>query len=132
MKEIYNKSVPVIVLFILVNAAILIFKLPLVTMGFEISFLLIANLLLFCLSLAGFFIQMRGLKSSNTHAFIRGIYASLLLKIFIVVIVLGIYLFISGGNVNKPSLLTAMALYILYTFIEVKQLLKISRRKPHA
>jgi len=45
---------------------------------------------------------------------------------------LGIYLFISGGKVNKPSLLTAMALYILYTFIEVKQLLKISRRKPNA
>jgi len=132
MKEIYNKSVPVIVLFVLVNAAILIFKQRLAAMGFEIRFLLVANLLLFCLSLAGFFIQMKGLKSSNTNAFIRGIYTSLLLKIFIVVIVLGIYLFISDGNVNKPSLLTAMALYILYTFIEVKQLMKISRKTPNA
>jgi len=132
MKEIYSKSVPVIVLFILVNAAIIIFKLRLIAMGFEIPFLLIANLILFGLSLAGFFIQMRGLKSTNTHAFIRGIYASLLLKIFIVIIVLGIYLFISEGKVNKPSLFTAMALYILYTFIEVKQLLKISRGNPNA
>ncbi|MDQ2863156.1 MAG: hypothetical protein M3R50_05800 [Bacteroidota bacterium] len=132
MKEIFNKSVPVIVLFVLVNAVILIFKKHLAAMGFELRFLLVANLLLFCLSLAGFFVQMRGLKSSNTNAFIRGIYTSLLLKIFIVVIVLGIYLFISGGNVNKPSLLTAMALYIFYTFIEVKQLIKISRRTPNA
>ena len=132
MKEIYNKAVPVIALFILVNLAITIFNSHLAALGFELQFLLIANLLLFCLSLSGFFIQMKGLKSSNVHAFIRGIYASLMLKIFIVIIVLGIYLFISGGNVNKPSLFTAMALYLLYTFIEVKQLIKISRRKPNA
>ena len=131
MKEIYNKSVPVIVLFILVNSLAFIFKTFLHDHGFGIKFLLAANLLLFCLSKLAFFIQMRGLKSININAFIRSVYASLLIKIFIVIIALAIYLFITKGKINRPSLFTSMALYILYTFIEVRQLMKISRRKTN-
>jgi len=131
MKEIYNKSVPVIVLFILINALAFIFKTFLHDQGFGIKFLLTANLLLFCLILLTYFIQMRGLKSTNINAFIRSVYASLLIKIFIVIIALAVYLFITKGKVNKPSLFTSMALYILYTFIEVRQLMKISRRKTN-
>jgi hypothetical protein len=131
MKEIYNKSVPVIVLFILVNSLAFIFKTFLHNQGFGIKFLLIANLLLFCLSQLAFFIQMRGLKSVNINAFIRSVYASLLIKIFIVIIALAVYLFITKGKINRPSLFTSMALYILYTFIEVRQLMKISSRKTN-
>jgi len=131
MKEIYNKSVPVIVLFILVNSLAFIFKTFLHDHGFGIKFLLAANLLLFCLSQLAFFIQMRGLKSININTFIRSVYASLLIKIFIVIIALAIYLFITKGKINRPSLFTSMALYILYTFIEVRQLMKISRRKTN-
>ena len=131
MKEIYNKSVPVIVLFILVNSLAFIFKTFLHDHGFGIKFLLAANLLLFCLSQLAFFIQMRGLKSININAFIRSVYASLLIKIFIVIIALAVYLFITKGKINRPSLFTSMALYILYTFIEVRQLMKISRRKTN-
>ncbi|KAA9037280.1 hypothetical protein FW778_17800 [Ginsengibacter hankyongi] len=132
MKEIYNKSVSVIVLFILINAGAFLFKGFLHEHGFGIRLLLIANLLLFVLTTAGFFIQMRAIKSSNINAFIRGVYVNLLLKIFIVIIALGIYLFVIKGKVNKPSLFTAMGLYILYTSIEVRQLMKISRKKTDA
>jgi len=129
MKEIYNKSVSVIVLFILVNAFAFLFKNFLHNHGFGIRLLLTANLLLFVLTMTGFFIQMRALKSSNINAFIRGVYLNLLVKIFIVIIALGLYLFITKGKVNKPSLFTAMGLYILYSYIEVRQLMKISRKK---
>lgn len=132
MKEIYNKSVVVIVLFILVNAAAFIFKTFLHDNGFGIKFLLAANFLLFCLSMIAFIIQVRGLQSVNTNVFIRSVYTSLLVKIFIVIIALAVYLFITKGKINKPSVFTAMGLYILYTFIEVKQLMKISRRKTNA
>jgi hypothetical protein len=132
MKKIYNKFIPVIILFILINALEFIFRDFLHSQGFAIRFLLIANLILFCLSLLGFFVQLKGLESSNINGFIRGVYSSLLLKIFIVIIILSIYLFANDGKINKPSLFTAMVLYILYTSIEVKQLMKISRTKPDA
>jgi hypothetical protein len=132
MKEIYNKSVAVIILFILINACAFFFKTFLHDHGFGIKFLLAANLLLFCLSMLAFVIQVRGIQSVNTNVFIRSVYASLLVKIFIVIIALAAYLFITKGKINRPSVFTAMGLYILYTFIEVKQLMKISRRKTNA
>lgn len=132
MRDLYNKSVTVIVLFILINAGAFAFKDFLHEHGFGIRLLLAANILLFLLTMAGFFIQMRAIKSSNINAFIRGVYVNLLLKIFIVIIALGIYLFITKGKVNKPSLFTAMGLYILYSTIEVRQLMKISRKKTDA
>lgn len=132
MKQGYKMFTPVFILFICVNALVLIFKSFLEAHNFAIIFLAAANLLLFCVSFCGFFLQLRGLKSSKIHALVNGVYASLLIKIFIVIIALALYLFITKGKVNKPSLFTSMALYILYTLIEVKQLLKVSRNNPNA
>lgn len=128
----YKKFISVITVFIAVNILAFIFKNYLHELGFAIKFLLIANLFLFALSLSGFAIQIKSLSSSNPHAFIRGIYASLLLKIFVVLIVVGTYLFITEGRINKPAFFTALGLYIVYTVIEVTQLMKISRTKTNA
>jgi hypothetical protein len=75
---------------------------------------------------------MKGLRSANINAFIRGVYSSLLLKMVIIMIAVIIYIFITGGKVNKPSLFTSIGIYFLYTSIEVTQLMKIARRKPNA
>ena len=127
-----KKYVPVIVLFVFINAMVFIFKSFLQLNGFEIRFLLIANAILLILSLSGFLIQLKGLKSSNVNAFIRSVYSSLLLKMVIIMIAIFAYMFITSGKVNKPSLFTSMGIYLLYTSIEVTQLMKIARRKPNA
>jgi hypothetical protein len=124
--------VPLIVLFVFINVMVFIFKSFLQLNGYEIRFLLITNAVLFILSLSGFFIQMKGLKSSNINAFIRSVYSSLLLKMVIIMIAVIVYIFITGGKVNKPSLFTSMGIYFLYTSIEVTQLMKIARRKTNA
>ncbi len=127
-----KKYSPVIGLFVFINVMVFILKSVLVLGGFEIRFLLIANAILFVVSISGFFIQMKGLKSTNINAFIRSVYASLLLKMFILMIVVFAYVFLTKGKINKPSLFTSMGLYLLYTSIEVIQLMKIARRKPNA
>ncbi len=123
---------PVFIPFILINTLIFIFDSFLETKGFDILFLLIGNALLFVLSLAALAIHFKGLKSSNINAFMRGIYAALLLKIFIVAIIVLVYVFVTKGKVNKPSLFTSMGLYFVYAFFEVKQLMKISGKKKDA
>lgn len=130
-KSLLNKSRPAIVLFIIVSILIFIFKSSLISYGFDIPFLLIANVLLFLLSLFGFYIQTRGVKSANVNAFVRGLYSSLLLKMFVIIGAIFIYIFVMDGHVNKPSLFTSMVIYLLYTFIEVTQLMKIARKKDH-
>jgi hypothetical protein len=120
---------PVIVLFILSTALIFLFRSFLEEHNFSWPFLAIANLFLFAISFFGFYLQLRGLESGNINLLLRGVYASLLIKIFVVIIALGIYLVLAKGKINKPSLFTTMGLYIVYTVIEVRQLLKISRKK---
>ncbi len=132
MNQLYRKWVPAFVVFLIVNTTVFIFKKPLQDDGFGLRFLLIANLLLFLVGLAGFLVQMKALKSKSMHTFIRGVYVSLILKIFIVIIALATYLFITQGKINKPSLFTALGLYIIYTLFEVRQLMKTARHKSDA
>jgi len=119
-------------LFILINILVFIFKSSLIALGFNIGFLLTSNVILFLLSFFGFFIQKKGVSSTNINAFIRGVYSSTLLKLFVIVIAIVIYILVMHGEVNKPSLFTAMAIYIIYTSVEVIQLMKLARKKPDA
>ncbi len=127
-----KKYIPLLVLFVSVMVIVFVFKAALQSVGFNISFLYIANTILFVLSFSGFLLQLNGLRSANNNAFIRGVYGSLLLKIFIVIIVVFAYVFLTHGKINKPSLFTSMALYIVYTCVEVAQLMKIVRKKTNA
>lgn len=127
-----EKFTPVIVLFIFINVLVFIFKNFLLQNGFDINFFLGANTILFLLSAFGFFIQTKGANSPNINAFIRGIYLSLLMKMFVIAAAVFIYILIIGGKINKPALFTSMAIYILYTSVEVMQLMKITRKKPDA
>lgn len=125
--DVTKKFIPVVLLFVIINVVIFIFKNSLVHYGFDIPFLLVANVLLFLLSLFGFFIQTKGVTSANVNAFVRGLYSSLLLKMFVIVAAIFIYIYVMEGNVNKPSLFSSMAIYLIYTSIEVIQLMKIAR-----
>ena len=120
---------PVVVVFIVINAFTFALMPFLKSSGFDISLLLVGNLLLFLLTAGGLFFQMRGLGSSNPNAFMRSIYASLILKIFVVLIAVLLYAFMNREHINKQSLFTCMGLYFVYTAIEVKQLMKIARNK---
>jgi tetrahydromethanopterin S-methyltransferase subunit F len=127
-----KKFVPIIVTFILINVLVFIFQKTLIIAGFNVGFLLASNLVLFLLTCFGFFIQTKGVRSTNVHAFIRGVYSSLLLKMFIIVIAIVIYILVMGGQINKPALFTSMGIYLVYTSMEVIQLMKIARKKTDA
>lgn len=127
-----RKFLPVAVPCLIIMMLIAAFKRPLASFGFDINFLLFANLLLYLLSYFSFMIQIRGISSKSSHAFVRGLYYSLLLKMVVIIGALFIYIYAFGGIVNTPALFTAMAIYLIYTSIEVIQLMKIVRKKNDA
>lgn len=132
IQSLVKKFIPVIGLFLFINFIVFIFGNSLKESGFNIGFLIVANAILFLLTFFGFYIQAKGIRSTNTNAFIRGIYSSLLLKMFVIVAAILIYILIMGGQTNKPSLFVSMGIYLVYTFLEVIQLMKIARKKPDA
>jgi len=127
-----RKFLPVAVPCLSIMIVIMIFKKTLTSFGFDINFLIFANLLLYLLSYFSFIIQVKGIASKSAHAFVNGLYASLMLKMFVVIGAIFIYIYAFGGIVNMPALFIAMVIYLFYTSIEVVQLMKIARKKPNA
>lgn len=123
---------PIVILFIILNGLLLTFKTFLEGNGFDREFLIWANLFLFILSIGGFLLQRKGLHSPNPQAFVRGVYASMIFKMFLVMAVVLVYVFLSRSKINKPGLFTAMGLYIVYTVVEVTALMKVARKKKNA
>ena len=128
----FGIPLPITIVFIIVNILVAVFKTSLKEMGFDISFLVYANCFLLLLSIGGFRLQRKALQSSNPQAFVRGVYSSMIFKMFITMIVVLIYVFVVRSKINKPALFTAMGLYIVYTVVEVTELMKVARKKKNA
>jgi len=123
---------PIVLVFIIVNGIILTGKSFLDRMGFDRDMLIMANLLFFVITIGSFLIQEKGVRAANPNAFVRSVYGSLILKVFICMIAAFIYGFLNKGQINKPALFTSLGLYILYTVVEVIVLMKSSRKKKNA
>lgn len=124
-----NLFIPHLILAVIVLVVTFVFRDWLLSKEVNTNFILGANLALLILSLAGLVIQSRGVSSTNHNAFLRGIYSSLLLKMFLIVGAILVYIIVIGGQINKAAILISMGLYIIYTGLEVKQLMKLVRKK---
>ena len=123
---------PIIIFFILLNALFLTGKNFLERSGLDQSVLIVGNAVLFASTLVSFVFAKQGLRSENPQAFVRSVYLSIMIKLFICVIAAVIYIFLFRRNINRPALFTCMGLYLIYTFIEVSVLTKILKEKKNA
>jgi hypothetical protein len=89
------------------------------------------NLFLFGVTFLSFLIAKKGLQSDNPHAFVRSIYTSLIIKLFLCIIAAFIYISYYRSGLNKPALFTIMGLYLIYTFIEVSILTRLVKQKKN-
>jgi hypothetical protein len=132
MRRNRNPLFPVIIFFILLNTLFLTGKNFLERSGFDQSVLIIGNLVLFAATLVSFVFSKQGLRSENPQAFVRSVYMSIMIKLFICVIAALVYIFLFRKNLNKPALFACMGLYLVYTFIEVSVLTKMLKQKKNA
>ncbi len=109
----------------------IVFRKILGTKGVDPDVLIVSNLLLFVLCIAGIYLQQKGLSSTGTPAFLRSVYSAMILKMFICIIVFFIYAYFAG-DINQPALFASMGLYVVYTALEVGTLMSILRKKKHA
>ena len=100
-----NRSplLPIIVFFILLNALFLVGRNFLERSGFDQSVLIIGNLVLFAATPVSFVFAKRGLKSENPQAFVRSVYMSIMIKLFICLIAASDLYLLFRKNLNRPS-----------------------------
>lgn len=121
--------VPVILVMILLNGVFSIGKKFLQEKNVDADVLIVGNTLLFVITLISFLLARRGLDNSNPHAFVRSVYISVMLKLFVCIIAAFIYISVYKSNLNKPALFVCMGLYLAYTFLEVTTLMKMLKEK---
>lgn len=122
---------PIVILFIILNAFFIAGRGLLERWGASQDVLIWGNVLLFVFTIVSFVIAQKGLKSPNTHAFVRSVYGSIMLKLFASLIAAFIYIFLTRKDLNKPAFFTLMGLYLVYTFIEVSTLTKMLKQRAH-
>lgn len=122
---------PVILVFIILNAFFLLSSGQLEKWNADQGVLMVGNLLLFLITVISFFITQRGLRNPNPHAFTRAVFGSILLKLLLCIVAATVYIATYQKNLNKPALFGCMGLYLVYTFMEVSALTKMLRGKAH-
>lgn len=119
---------PVIIIFIVLNGFFISGRNMLARWQADQDVLIIGNLLLFVVTLLSFLLAQKGLKTPNSHAFVRSVYGSMMLKFFVCLIAAFIYIFSFRKELNKPALFICMGLYLVYTFLEVAALMKLLKQ----
>lgn len=127
-----NPATPLFILFVLLNAFFFLAKNLLSNLGADHDLLLGGNLFIFLVTIISFLLARRGINHPNPHAFVRGVYTSILLKLFIFLIAAFAYIATVQKQINKPAFFTLMGLYLTYTFIEVMALTKMLKNTKDA
>jgi hypothetical protein len=120
---------PIVLTFIVISVLALVFRPILAAWKLDYGVLLWGNALLFLLTTSSFYLYTRGLHNNNPHVFVRALYGSLLIKFMGCILAVLIYAAVSRQGVNRNGILGCFVLYMLYTFLEVKILLQLSKRK---
>jgi len=123
---------PVVLLFVILNAFFIAGRSLLQRWNADQNVLIIGNALLFIITIISFLLAQKGLRNTNTHAFIRAIIGGIMIKLFVFVIAAFIYISMFKKDINKPALFTCMGLYLVYTFFEVSVLTKQLKQKANA
>jgi len=126
-----NQSfLPVGVVFIFFSLIIFLARAPLAEGRFDYRVLLAGNALLFGVTAVSFYLYFRALRNNNPHAFVRMMYSSLLVKMFACLVATLIYARAAGGAVSRNAIFGCFGLYIVYTWLEVRILMRLSKKGP--
>lgn len=127
----FKSFTPLVFFFVALNGFFISGKHLLAKWGVDQDVLIIGNVLLFLITLVSFLLGIKGLKNPNPHAFVRSVYSSMMIKLFVCIIAAFIYISLYKNNLNKPALFICMGLYLIYTFAEVSILMKLLREKAN-
>lgn len=128
MNSLFKKSYPLSLLFLVILIFVSTSNNFLTNNSIDPSILFYANILLFIISMVSFSIQTLGLKNTNPNVFIRSVIGSMMIKMFVVVIAVLIYVNMIGNNFNKRGIFIALLLYLFYLAAEVFTVMKMNKK----
>ena len=86
------------------------------------------NILMAVLSLASYLMVANTLNASP-NAFVRGIMGATMLKLFVCLASMLMYVVLNRPNIHKPSIFVLFGVYAVYTVVETAAVTGISKKK---
>ena len=115
--------IPLVVLFVVINALLLVFNNQLDEKGVDSGVVIGGNLLLFLASMLTYFMYHKAMTKKSPHGFVRNVTGTFLIK-FLVIITAALCYFYFSSTINKPALIICAGLYLVYTFLGTSQVVK--------
>ena len=131
-KIIFKAFTPILVIFTISSGLLVAFPALFTKMKVDTNVMLVGNLILFIATLISFYFYYRSLRNNRVAVFLRLIYGAMFIKMMICLVTAFIYIMVTGKNVNKGAIFGCMSLYLVYTFIEVAVLMKLSKQNKNA
>ena len=100
-----------------------------ISIGLDPLVLIVGNILLYFITAAALYFHWKGFMDKNPNVFFRSVYGSMLMRMFVCIIAVVIYALIVGSKINKYSLLICFLFYFLYSFVEVRRVLVLLKKK---
>lgn len=123
---------PFFLVFFVLEAVFLLSSAVLLQWGIDYRVLMTGNALLFVVTTVSFILYIKGLRSRNPYAFVRVMYGSMLVKFFVCLVAVLIYAMIAKAAVNRNGVFGCFILYVIYTYLEVRTLLRMNRKLKNA
>lgn len=120
---------PLLILFVIINACILVWKERLANAGINYEVVTVANILLFLFTLIGLLLQIKAASNKNPNAIVRAVMAGMGIKLIGFASAILIYIYLSGKNKSNLSVYVSLGLYFVYTWLEVRLFLKQNPKK---
>ena len=120
--------IPLFLLFVLLNSAILILAKSLDKIHIDHIVLLVVNMILFSLSALSLLMHQKAASNKNPNVFVRSIMLATVLKLLVIIIGVVLYVYTSGETRSNYAIYVGMLLYIFYTIVEVKGALILNKK----
>jgi cobalamin biosynthesis protein CobD/CbiB len=120
---------PIVGLFVALNSFYLLGQGWLNKYGLSFNVLMGGNLILFIVTITSLYFHVKGFLHKNIQVFFRSVYGALMIKVLICAAAVIVYAMIAKPNINKPALYVCMALYFVYSFMEVRMVFRLLKQK---
>jgi hypothetical protein len=124
-----NSLRPILLLFLGINFFGLVFYKQLNTAGVNADVFLAGHVLVFILTIVSFYLLNKGLNAKTTFNFMSSVYGSFLMKLVLGASAVVGYVMYAGDGKNLPAVFANLFLYLFYTFLEIRGLLEILKKK---
>ncbi len=120
---------PLTLLFLLLMAATALLSGRLNQAGFDTRVLFGSNILFYSISVISYFLQLKGMRNSNSHVFVRSVMGAMMLKMLVCLAATFAYVTMAGDQFSKRAVFLALLLYLVYLAVEVYTVMKMNRKK---